>query len=123
LSVVLQTLMLGPSPRLLQLLEAMTLLKSSLLVASGHLVRSLEMKVTPQSKILVPMPQVTPFIGAQELGLTFEVRIVTAACLLVGNYNIVEHNVCKGLRHGQLNRMFELAGMLYQPRPMPIVCK
>jgi hypothetical protein len=68
------------------------------------------------------MPQVTPVIGAQELGSTFKVRVAVVACLLVGNYNIAEHNATKGLHHGRLNRVFELAGVLYQPRPEPIVC-
>jgi hypothetical protein len=82
-----------------------------------------ETKETPLSKVVVLMPQVTPVIGVQELGLTLEVRISTAACLLVGNYNIAEHNAYKGLRHGRLNQVFELASMLCQPRLEPIVCK
>jgi hypothetical protein len=41
-------------------------------------------------------------------------------CLL---YNITKHNGYKGLHHGQLNRVFELAGMLCQPRLEPIVRK
>jgi AmiR/NasT family two-component response regulator len=59
------------------------------------------------------MPQVTPIIGVQELGATFKTRIAKAASLLVDNYNISEHNAYKGLRHGRLNRVFELASVLY----------
>jgi hypothetical protein len=59
-----------------------------------------ETRETPPSKVVVPMPQVTLVIGAQELGSTFEERIATATCLLVGNYNIDEHNAYKGLHHG-----------------------
>jgi hypothetical protein len=76
-----------------------------------------EMKETPLLKVVVLMPQVTPVIGAQELGSTFEVRIASTACFLGGNYNIAEHNAYKGLHHGRLNRVFELAGVLCQPRP------
>jgi hypothetical protein len=66
-----------------------------------------ETKETPLSKVVVPMPQVTPVIRAQVLGSTFEVRIATAACLLVGNYNIAEHNAYKCVHQGWLNRVFE----------------
>jgi hypothetical protein len=41
--------------------------------------------------------------------------------LLVGNYNIVEHNTYKGIRHGRLNRVLELASVLYQPHTEPNV--
>jgi hypothetical protein len=37
---------------------------------------------------------------------------MNATILLVGNYNITERNAYKGLQHGRLNRVFELAGML-----------
>jgi AmiR/NasT family two-component response regulator len=69
------------------------------------------------------MSQVTPIVGAQESGLSFVARITNAASLLVGNYNIAEQNAYKGLRHGRVNHMFELAGMLCQPRSEPLVRK
>jgi hypothetical protein len=69
------------------------------------------------------MPQVTPIIRAQEVGAAFEARMVNAASLLVGNYNITEHNTYKGIRHGRLNRVFELASVVCQPHPEPIVRK
>jgi hypothetical protein len=78
-------------------------------------------KETPLSKVIVPMLKVTPTIDAQESEATFEKRFMNAASFLVGNYNIAEHNTYKGLRHGRLNRVFELAGVLYQPHPEPIV--
>jgi hypothetical protein len=59
-----------------------------------------ETKETPLSKVVVLMPQVTPIIGAQELRVAFEARILNAASLLVGNHNIAKHNADKGLRHG-----------------------
>jgi hypothetical protein len=71
----------------------------------------------------VHMPQVTPVIGAQEVGAAFEARMANAASLLVGNYNITEHNAYKGIRHGRLNRVFELASVVCQPCPEPIVRK
>jgi hypothetical protein len=80
-----------------------------------------ETKETPLSKVVVPMPKVTPTIGAQESEAAFEKRIMNAANLLVGNYNIAEHNAYKGLRHRRLSRVFELAGVLYQPHAEPNV--
>jgi hypothetical protein len=82
-----------------------------------------ERKESPLSKVMVLMPQVNLVIGAQEPGAAFETWIVNATNLLVGNYNIMEHNTCKGLWGGQLNRVFELAGVLCQPRSEPIVRK
>jgi hypothetical protein len=46
---------------------------------------------------------------------------MNATNLLVGNYNIAEHNAYKGLRHGMLNHVFELAYVLCQPHAEPIV--
>jgi hypothetical protein len=82
-----------------------------------------ETKESPLSKVAVLMPQVTPVIGAQQVEVTFEAQIMNVASLLVGNYNITEHNAYKGLQHGLLNRVFELLGVLYQPRPELIVRK
>jgi hypothetical protein len=59
-----------------------------------------ETKVTPLSKVMVPMSKVMPTIGAQESEEAFEKRIVNVANLLVGIYNIAEHNTYKGLQHG-----------------------
>jgi hypothetical protein len=82
-----------------------------------------EMKESPLSKVVVPMLQVTPIIGAQEPGAAFEAWIVNSMNLLVGNYNITEHNAYSGLQHGRLNRILELAEVLYQPQPESIVWK
>jgi hypothetical protein len=59
-----------------------------------------ETKESPLSKVMVLMPQVTTVIRAQEPGVEFEARIVNVTNLLVGNYNIIEHNAYQGLRHG-----------------------
>jgi hypothetical protein len=59
-----------------------------------------EAKEPPMSRVVVPMPQLTPVIGAQEPGAAFEAQIANATNLLLGNYNITEHNTCRGLRHG-----------------------
>jgi hypothetical protein len=36
----------------------------------------------------------------RRVGSTFETRIASVACLLMGNYNIAGHNAYKGLLHG-----------------------
>jgi hypothetical protein len=59
-----------------------------------------ERKEFPLWKVMVSMPQVNPIFGAQEPGAAFEARIVNTMNLLVGNYNIMEHNACKRLRGG-----------------------
>jgi hypothetical protein len=82
-----------------------------------------ETKESSLSKVVVSMPQVPLVIGAWEHGAEFEARIANAVNLLVGNYNITEHNAYKGLRHGRLNCVLELARVLCQPRPEPIVWK
>jgi hypothetical protein len=74
-----------------------------------------ETKESPMSKVVVPMPQVTTGIGEWESEVVFEAHIVNAVNSLVGNYNVVEHNAYQGLRHGRLNGVFELAGVLCQP--------
>jgi hypothetical protein len=81
-----------------------------------------ETKETPLLKIIVVMSKVMPTIGVQELEAAFEQRIMNAANLLVGNYNITKHNAYKGHWHGHLNRVFELAGVLCRPHPEPNVC-
>jgi hypothetical protein len=77
-------------------------------------------KETPLSRVVVPMPKVTSAIGVKETELSIETQIVNAANLLVGKYNVVEHNAYTRLQHGQLNHVFELAGVLCLPRLKPI---
>jgi hypothetical protein len=67
---------------------------------------NVETNESPLSKDVVPMPQVDIFIGTQESQAEFEARIASAANLLVGNYNVMEHNAYQGLRHRRLNRVF-----------------
>jgi hypothetical protein len=50
------------------------------------------MKESPLSKVVVPMPQVDTIIGTEESGAEFEARIRNAVNLLVGKYNVAEHN-------------------------------
>jgi hypothetical protein len=59
-----------------------------------------ETKETPLSKVVVPMPRVTAIIRAQEPGAEFKAHIANAVNLLVGNYNVTEHNACQRLQHG-----------------------
>jgi hypothetical protein len=82
-----------------------------------------EMKESPLSKVVVLMPQVNTVIGTKESGAEFEARIRNATNLLVGKYNVAEYNAYQGLRHGRLNHVFELAEVLYLPRPEPFVRK
>jgi hypothetical protein len=57
-------------------------------------------KETPLSKVVVMMPKVTPAIEAKESEVAFETRIMNTTNLLVGKYNVAEHNAYTGLRHG-----------------------
>jgi hypothetical protein len=50
-------------------------------------------------------------------------QIEDATNELVGRYNIAEHIVYQGLQHERLNRIFELVGVLCQPRPEPVAWK
>jgi hypothetical protein len=79
-----------------------------------------ETKKTPLSKVVVPMLKVTPIIGTKESEADFELQIINAAILLVGNYNVAEHNAYTGLHCGRLSHVFELAGVLCQPHREPI---
>jgi hypothetical protein len=75
-----------------------------------------ETKEIPLLKVVVPMPQIDAAVGTEESRAKFEARIMNTVNLLVGNYNIAEHNAYQGLRH-------ELAGVLCRPHPEPIVQK
>jgi hypothetical protein len=48
----------------------------------------------------------------RESEAAFEGQIVAAANLLVDNHFMTEHNSYMGLRHGRLNHLFELDGVL-----------
>jgi hypothetical protein len=78
-----------------------------------------EKKETPLSKVMVPMPKVTPIIVKQESEAAFEAQIVAASSLPVGNYCITENNTYMGLRHGRINHVFDLSGVHYLPHPEP----
>jgi hypothetical protein len=82
-----------------------------------------ETKVSPLSKVLVPMPQITATIGEWGSEAQFMASIEDAANLLVGKYNTVEHTAYQGFRHRRLNHIFELAGILCPSQPEPIVWK
>jgi hypothetical protein len=58
-----------------------------------------ETKESPLSKLMVSMPQVTVAIQEQEPVGKLDAHILHAANLLVGNYNITEHNAYLGLWH------------------------
>jgi hypothetical protein len=72
-----------------------------------------EVKESPLSIVMVPMPQITATIGEQKSEAKFVARVENVTNLLVGKYNIMEHKAYQRLRHGWLNRIFELVGVLY----------
>jgi hypothetical protein len=106
--------------------EVTTLWKIFSLVVCGISVKILVSKwrgmSLPCRRLWFRCRKLTPLLG-REPGAAFEAQIVNVVNLLVGNYNITKHNACKGLWGGRLNRIFELAGVLCQPRPKPIVRK
>jgi hypothetical protein len=59
-----------------------------------------ETKEFPLSKVEVLIPQIDAAIRADESRAEFEVCIVNVVNLLVGNYNVAEHNAYQGLQHG-----------------------
>jgi hypothetical protein len=79
-------------------------------------------RTTLVSKLKVPLPK---FIDIRkddnEDDVQFLVRVELEAEGIVGSYTKPKHDAC--LAHmrngGQLNRVFELAGVTYGPRPMP----
>jgi hypothetical protein len=79
-----------------------------------------ETKKSLLSKVVVPMPKVTPIIVEQEAGTAFEAQIAVAVNRLVGNYGVTKHAACATLQHCHLNRVFELADMSYSPAWSPL---
>jgi hypothetical protein len=72
---------------------------------------------------MVLMPQITTSIGERESEAQFVAHVVDVANQLIGKYSIMEDNAYQGLRHEWLNHIFELVGVLCQPRPKPIMRK
>jgi hypothetical protein len=83
----------------------------------------MEMKESPLSQVLVPMPQITTTIGDRVSQSQFLACIKDVVNLLVGKYNVAEHTAYQELRHGRLNHIFMLARILCLPRPEPVVLK
>jgi hypothetical protein len=79
-----------------------------------------ETRELPLSKVVIPMPMVTPVIRAQETGAAFEARIASTANQLIGNYTTTEHASSATLQHGRPSHVFELTGVSYKPRPEPV---
>jgi hypothetical protein len=73
---------------------------------------SVETKESPLSKIIVLMPQIDTAIRERESSAKFAACIEKVAIELVGRYNLAKHKAYKGLCHGQVNCVFELAGFL-----------
>jgi hypothetical protein len=103
--------------------EVEEFLASGLWPLGHHFSFSVETKESPLSKITMPMPQIETAIREQESGAKFATRIEKVVVELVGRYILVEHRAYRELHHGRVNRVFELAGFLCQPRPEPAECK
>jgi hypothetical protein len=56
-----------------------------------------ETKLCPLLKVVVLMPQVNTIIRTEESRAEFEAHIVNVVNLLVGKYNVAEHNAYHGL--------------------------
>jgi hypothetical protein len=80
--------------------------------------------VTPVSKLKVPLPRFVVAREDDEDHTKFLARVEKEARVLVGSYTCLEHEACAVLpNNGRLNRVLELAGVAYGPRPMPCFCR
>jgi hypothetical protein len=77
--------------------------------------------VTPVSKVKMPLPKFVAAHRDNEDDVQFLARIELYIKGIMGSYTSLEHDACIMNLHngGRLNRMFELAGMAYGPRPVP----
>jgi hypothetical protein len=77
--------------------------------------------LTPVSKLKVPLPRFPLSREDEEDDACFLARVEQEARNIVGNYMCVEHEAyVNGLPHnGWLNRVLELPGVAYGPRPVP----
>jgi hypothetical protein len=77
--------------------------------------------LTLVSKLKVPLPRFPLSREDEEDDACFLVRVEQEARNIVGNYMCVEHEAyVNGLPHnGWLNRVLELPGVAYGPRPVP----
>jgi hypothetical protein len=56
-----------------------------------------EVKESPLSIVMVPMPQITAAIGERKSEAKFVARVENVTNLLVGKYNIMEHKAYQRL--------------------------
>jgi hypothetical protein len=74
--------------------------------------------VTPVSKLKVLLPR---FVVAHEDDAKFLARVEKEPRVLVGSYTCPEHEACATLpNNNRLNRILELTGVAYGPRPVPV---
>jgi hypothetical protein len=88
-------------------------------LAVGISFEQVKVGVTLVSKLKVPLSR---FAVAREDDAKFLARVEKEARVLVGSYTHPEHKVCAVLpNNGRLNRVLELTGVAYGPRPAPIL--
>jgi hypothetical protein len=78
-------------------------------------------RTTPVSKLKVPLSKfATVRKDDNEDDVQFLARVELEAEDIVGSYTKVEHDACLAhvCNRGRLNRVFELAGVTYGPRPV-----
>jgi hypothetical protein len=77
--------------------------------------------LTPVSKLKVPLPRFPLFREDGEDDASLLARVEQEARNIVGSYTRAEHEACvSGLpNNGHLNRVLELTGVAYGPRPTP----
>jgi hypothetical protein len=91
------------------------------LLATGISFEQVKVGVTPVSKLKVPLPRFVVAREDDEDHAKFLARVEKEARVLVGSYTCLEHEACAVLpNNGRLNRVLELVGVAYGPRPMSV---
>jgi hypothetical protein len=73
----------------------------------------------PLLKVIVHVPKVSAVKGSKEKDHEFATSVSVGANKLVGSYDLIKHRACMSqIQNSHLNRVFEVAGVMYSPRPM-----
>jgi hypothetical protein len=90
-------------------------------LAAGISFEQVKVGVTPISKLKVPLPKFAVAREDDEDNAGFLAKVEKEARVLVGSYTRPEHEACAILpNNDRLNRVLELAGVAYGPRPTPV---
>jgi hypothetical protein len=91
-------------------------------LAAGVNFEQVKVSLTPISKLKVPLPRFLLSHEDDVDGVKFLARVEQEARVIVGSYTRTEHKACiAGLQNnGRLNRVRELTGVAYGPRPVPV---